>query len=89
MDAADGGHIGNGGDAASKNKVSRGVDARGQYEKNGCYVLHTQILVAKKKMWGGLKVVMTCPVCNRDDVGLNDISISSKKSFISTKSNLS
>lgn len=87
MEEADGGIID--GDGASENKASRVADAHGQYDKNGCCVRHTHIQVAKKKMLGGFKVVRTCPACNGDDVGLDDISVSSKKSSKSTRSSSS
>mmetsp|Transcript_13855 Transcript_13855/g.30177 ORF Transcript_13855/g.30177 Transcript_13855/m.30177 type:complete len:501 (-) Transcript_13855:129-1631(-) len=64
-----------------------GGDAHGQFDKNGCCVLHTHIQVAKKRVFGtGFKVVRTCPACDGDDVGPDDMSVSSKKS---TRSNSS
>eukprot|EP00578_Thalassiosira_sp_NH16_P011777 CAMPEP_0181126750 /NCGR_PEP_ID=MMETSP1071-20121207/27809_1 /TAXON_ID=35127 /ORGANISM="Thalassiosira sp., Strain NH16" /LENGTH=458 /DNA_ID=CAMNT_0023212399 /DNA_START=115 /DNA_END=1491 /DNA_ORIENTATION=+ len=64
-----------------------GGDARGQFDKNGCCVLHTHIQVAKKRVFGtGFKVVRTCPACDGEDVGADDISLSSKRSASSRKS---
>lgn len=64
-----------------------GGDAHGQFDKNGCCVLHTHIQVAKKKVFGtGFKVVRTCPACEGKEVLADDISVSSKKSTSSRKS---
>lgn len=64
-----------------------GGDARGQFDKNGCCVLHTHIQVAKKRVFGtGFKVVRTCPACEGKDMAADDISLSSKKSTSSRKS---
>lgn len=62
-------------------------DAQGQYDKNGCCVLHTHIQVAKRRVFGtGFKVVRTCPACEGGEVGPDDISVSSKRSARSTSS---
>mmetsp|Transcript_21918 Transcript_21918/g.34365 ORF Transcript_21918/g.34365 Transcript_21918/m.34365 type:complete len:385 (+) Transcript_21918:65-1219(+) len=63
-------------------------EADGQFDKNGCCVLHSHIQVAKKKVLGGWKVIRTCPVCEGKDVGLDDddFSICSGRSAKSTKS---
>lgn len=69
-------------------------DAAGQFDKNGCCVLHPHIQVAKKKVLGGWKVVRTCPSCEGKDVGLDDDDFSvcsgkSERSAKSTRSNKS
>ena len=64
--------------------------ADGQYDKNGCCVLHTHIQVAKKRVFGsGWKVVRTCPACEKGEVvGLDDdrMSVCSKSSRKSSRS---
>lgn len=75
--------------SSRKSTRSAGVpgDAHGQFDKNGCCVLHTHVQVAKKRVFGtGFKVVRTCPACNGCDVGLDDASVSSKKSARSASS---
>ena len=47
-------------------------EADGQFDKNGCCVLHSHIQVAKKKVLGGWKVIRTCPACEGKEVGLDD-----------------
>jgi hypothetical protein len=69
-------------------------DAAGEFDKNGCCVLHPHIQVAKKKVLGGWKVVRTCPSCEGKDVGLDDDDFSvcsgkSERSAKSTRSNKS
>lgn len=62
-------------------------DAHGQYDKNGCCVLHPHIQVAKKKLLGGgFKVVRECPQCGGGDVGADDYSVKSGKSAKSARS---
>jgi hypothetical protein len=67
-----------------------GRTADGQYDKNGCCVLHTHIQVAKKRVFGsGWKVVRTCPSCEKGEaVGLDDdrMSVCSKSSRKSSRS---
>jgi hypothetical protein len=73
---------------SSKLEVCRSAD--GQYDKNGCCILHTHIQVAKKRVFGsGWKVVRTCPSCeNGQLVGLDDdrMSVCSKSSRKSSRS---
>lgn len=58
-----------------------GGDAQGQYDKNGCCVLHTHIQVAKKRVFGsGWKVLRVCPACEGGDVGEDDYSVKSGRS---------
>ena len=82
---------------ASKSKSSsplanklEGRSADGQYDKNGCCVLHTHIQVAKKRVFGsGWKVVRVCPACEKGEhVGLDDdrMSVCSKSSRKSSRS---
>ena len=67
-----------------------GRSADGQYDKNGCCVLHTHIQVAKRRVFGsGWKVVRTCPSCEKGEtVGLDDdlMSVCSKSSRKSSRS---
>lgn len=67
-----------------------GRSADGQYDKNGCCILHTHIQVAKKRVFGsGWKVVRTCPSCEKGEaVGLDDdrMSVCSKSSRKSSRS---
>ncbi|KAL7504575.1 hypothetical protein ACHAXN_003751 [Cyclotella atomus] len=73
---------------SSKLEVGRSAD--GQYDKNGCCILHTHIQVAKKRVFGsGWKVVRTCPSCEKGEmVGLDDdrMSVCSKSSRKSSRS---
>lgn len=67
-----------------------GGDSQGQFDKNGCCVLHPHIQVAKKPLFGnGWKVVRSCPSCvSGVTVDLDDdaISVTSQKSARSTSS---
>mmetsp|Transcript_22841 Transcript_22841/g.45632 ORF Transcript_22841/g.45632 Transcript_22841/m.45632 type:complete len:399 (-) Transcript_22841:237-1433(-) len=77
--------------AGSKRSVKSSggpANAQGQFDMNGCCVLHSHVQVAKKKMVGGWKVLRACPACNGEEVGLDDdaISVSSKNSRKSTRS---
>mmetsp|Transcript_4735 Transcript_4735/g.7889 ORF Transcript_4735/g.7889 Transcript_4735/m.7889 type:complete len:482 (-) Transcript_4735:161-1606(-) len=65
-------------------------DAHGQFDKNGCCVLHSHIQVAKKRVFGkGFKVVRVCPACDGGDVGEDDYSVRSGRSASSRKSSRS
>jgi len=71
-------------------KLESRPTADGQYDKNGCCVLHTHIQVAKKRVFGsGWKVVRACPACEKGEVvGLDDdrMSVCSKSSRKSSRS---
>lgn len=66
---------------------SRG-NAHGQYDKNGCCVIHKHVQVAKKKVFGnGFKVLRVCPACTGgekismdDAVSVSSHSVSSRRS---------
>jgi len=60
-------------------------DAHGQFDKNGCCVLHPHIQVAKKKLLG-FKIVRDCPNCGGGDVGADEYSVKSGKSVRSASS---
>ncbi|KAL3784196.1 hypothetical protein HJC23_001395 [Cyclotella cryptica] len=76
--------------SSSLAKKIEGRSADGQYDKNGCCVLHTHIQVAKKRVFGsGWKVVRVCPACEKGEtVGLDDdrMSVCSKSSRKSSRS---
>ena len=73
---------------SGKNGGGAIVDARGLHDKNGCCPVHTHVQVAKKRVLGsGFKIVRACPSCSGRDCGLDDISVSSKKSNRSARSN--
>ena len=63
-------------------------NAHGEYDKNGCCVLHKHFQVAKKKVFGhGWKVLRVCPACTGgehvsmdDAVSVSSRSVSSRKS---------
>ncbi|KAL7464840.1 hypothetical protein ACHAXS_005165 [Conticribra weissflogii] len=76
------------GDQRSVKSSGGPANAQGQFDMNGCCVLHSHVQVAKKKLVGGWKVLRTCPACNGEEVGLDDdaISVSSKNSRKSTRS---
>lgn len=72
---------------SSRSEVSGGSGARGdacgQFDKNGCCVLHPHVQVAKKRVFGtGFKVVRVCPSCcdRGDDEARDDRSVRSGKS---------
>lgn len=69
-------------------------NAHGQFDKNGCCVLHKHVQVAKKKVFGhGWKVLRLCPACTGgehiimdDAVSVSSRSVSSRKSSRSVAS---
>lgn len=71
--------------------MSSGGNAQGQYDKNGCCVLHAHIQVAKKKVFGhGWKVLRVCPACSGgDNISMDDASSVSSRSVSSRKSSRS
>jgi len=72
---------------SNRSVTSGGGDAQGQFDKNGCCVLHPHIQVAKKRVFGnGFKVVRACLACDEGDVGADDYSVKSGRSARSSSS---
>ena len=92
-----GGRGGHGGDQSTRTArtvlsgASNG-DANGEFDKNGCCILHTHIQVAKRKVFGnGWKVLRACPACSKggeadEGCDVHSAKYSNKSSAYSRKS---